>query len=97
LALRPRLKAAVPALLKACEGYGVRLEMLPGGAPAAAQATGGRAGVAVTAADDVSLIRQRQGTGAVVAFVADSGEAGPAFAACDLAVGLGGGYVPRHP
>jgi magnesium-transporting ATPase (P-type) len=95
VALRPRLKAAVPALVDACARFGTRLALHPGGSPAAAQAIAWRAGVTVTpAVADVALIREQQRTGAVVAFVADSSDAAPAFAACDLAVGLGGG--PGH-
>src|SRR5690606_14995817 len=38
--------------------------------------------------DGVEAIRVRQREGKVVAFLADSAEAAPAFAACDLAIGL---------
>jgi magnesium-transporting ATPase (P-type) len=92
VALKPRLSAGVEVLVEACLRYGVILELLPGGAPAVAEAIGRRAGVPVTpAVNAVATIRERQATGAVVAFVSDSAEAAPAFAACDLAVGLAGG------
>jgi magnesium-transporting ATPase (P-type) len=98
VALRPRLRARAEALAEICQRIGVRLELLPGGAPVVAQAVGWRAGVTFTPANDVlATIRNRQRTGAIVAFVSDSAEAAAAFAACDLAVGLGGGSGHEFP
>src|SRR5262249_51913266 len=75
--------------VQTCRRLGVRLEMLPAGAPDAAQAVARRAEVAaVASADAVAIIRERQQSGAFVAFVSDSAQAAPAFAQCDLAIGL---------
>jgi len=95
VALRPRLRKELRDLIEVGERFGVTLELLPGGAPAAAQAIAWRAGVPLAQpGDSVAAIRAHQATGALVAFVSDSAEAAPAFAACDLAVGLAGG--PGH-
>jgi magnesium-transporting ATPase (P-type) len=92
VALRPRLSEGVWPLVRACERLGVRLELLPGGAPVAAEVVGARAGVEVApAAAEVAVIRERQNAGAIVAFVSDSAEAAAAFEACDLAVALADG------
>jgi calcium-translocating P-type ATPase len=98
VALRPRLREGVEALLKTCRRLGVRLELLPGDAPQAAQAVAWRAGLTLTPSGDaVATVRQRQQAGAVVAVVSDSAEAAEAFAACDLAVGLAHGYGGYFP
>jgi calcium-translocating P-type ATPase len=98
VALRPRLRKGVEKLVQACRRLGVSLELLPGGAPAVAQAVAWRAGVTLTAsADALAMVQQRQRDGAVVALVSDSAEAAEAFAACDLAIGLAGGYVADFP
>ena len=48
-----------------------------------------RAGVELTASDDaVAVVRELQQQGKLVALVSDSALAAPAFAACDLAIGL---------
>jgi calcium-translocating P-type ATPase len=87
--LRPRLSPGAAALVLTCDRLGVRLEMLRAGAQDAAQAVARRAGVPLVAsADAVTVIRERQQTGAFVAFVSDSAQAAPAFADCDLAIGL---------
>jgi magnesium-transporting ATPase (P-type) len=92
VALRPQLSAGVWPLVLACERLGIRLELLPAGAPVAAEVVGARAGVAVGAAvAEVKAIREEQAAGAVVAFVSDCAEAAEAFAACDLAVALADG------
>jgi calcium-translocating P-type ATPase len=98
VALKPRLRKGVDVLVNACQRFGVSLELLPGGAPAAAQAVAWRAGVTLTESGDaLATVRQRQQSGAVVAVVSDSADAAEAFAACDLAVGLAGGYVADFP
>jgi cation transport ATPase len=87
--LRPRLAPGAVHLVQTCRRLGVRLEMLSAGAPLAAQAIGRRAEVAlVSSPDSVAVIRDRQQAGAFVAFVSDSAHAAPAFADCDLAIGL---------
>jgi calcium-translocating P-type ATPase len=92
VALRPRLSAGAWVLVETCERLGVQLELLPGGAPIAADVVGSRAGVPVARfTDDLSAIRAEQQDGKIVAFVSDSAEAAPAFAACDLAIGLASG------
>jgi cation-transporting ATPase I len=98
VALRPRLSAGVAELVRTCQRLGVRLEMLPGGSPEGAQAVARRAGVLLDeSADAAAVIRARQQTGAFVAFVSDSAHAAPAFAACDLAIGLSWGRTSRFP
>jgi calcium-translocating P-type ATPase len=98
VALRPRLRDGVEHLLRTCQRLGVRLELLPGDAPAVAQAIAWRAGLTLTpAADAVTAVRQRQQTGAVVALLSDSAAAAEAFAACDLAIGLAHGYAGDFP
>jgi magnesium-transporting ATPase (P-type) len=98
VALRPRLREGVETLLQTCQRLGVRLELLPGDAPAVAQAVGWRAGLTLTpSADAVAAIRQKQQAGALVALVSDSSEAAEAFAASDLAIGLAHGYGGYFP
>jgi magnesium-transporting ATPase (P-type) len=88
----------VEGLVRTCQRLGVRLELLPGDAPLAAQAVAWRAGMTLTpSADAVTTVRQRQQTGAVVALVSDSAEAAEAFAASDLAVGLAHSYAGYFP
>jgi magnesium-transporting ATPase (P-type) len=98
IALRPRLREGVEDLLETCQRLGVSLELLPGDAPAVAQAVAWRAGLTLRpSADAVATVRQRQQTGAVVALVSDSAAAAEAFAACDLAIGLAHGYAGYFP
>jgi cation transport ATPase len=96
--LRPRLTPGAVELVGACRRLGVGLEMLPGGAPHAAWAVARRAGVPLAdSADAVEVIRARQRAGRFVAFVSDSAHAAPAFADCDLAVGLLWQQASRFP
>jgi cation transport ATPase len=89
VALRPRLGPHTARLVQTCRRLGVRVEMLQAGAPEAAQAVARRAEVPLAASRDaVAVIRDRQQAGFHVLFVSDSAQAAPAFAACDLAVGL---------
>jgi hypothetical protein len=98
VALRPRLRAGVDLLVEACQELDVSLELLPGGAPEAAQAVAWRAGATLNpSVDAVATIREKQRSGAVVALVSDSAEAAAAFAACDLAIGLADGYGGDFP
>jgi calcium-translocating P-type ATPase len=98
VALRPRLSPAATRLVQACRRLGVRLEMLAAGAPEAAQAVARRAEVALVASTDaVAVIGARQQAGARVLFVSDSAQAAPAFAACDLALGLTPGPTGDFP
>jgi magnesium-transporting ATPase (P-type) len=98
VALRPRLRPGVQALVNACQRLGVSLELLPGGAPETAQAVAWRAGMTLLFSDDaVATVRQKQQTGALVGLVSDSADAAEAFAACDLAIGLAHGYGGDFP
>ncbi len=98
VALRPRVSPAAGRLVQACRRLGVRLEMLPAGAPLAARGVARRAGVALADSDDpVAVIRERQREGALVAFLSDSAHAAPGFADCDLAIGLSWGQHNRFP
>jgi cation-transporting ATPase I len=96
--LRPRLSPAAAGLVATCRRLGVRVEMLTSGAPEAARAVARRAGVTLVDSDDgVGVIRDRQAVGEFVAFLSDSAHAAPAFAACDLAIGLSWGRSSRFP
>jgi calcium-translocating P-type ATPase len=87
--LRPRLSRDAGSLVQTCRRLGVRLEMLPAGAPVAAQAVARRAGVClVDSGDAVAVVCAKQQQGEFVAFVSDSAHAAAAFADCDLAIGL---------
>ena len=89
LALRPRLSPRVAELVQTCKRHGVRLMVVPRGSRLGAQAVARRAGVELTASDDaVAVVRELQQQGKLVALVSDSALAAPAFAACDLAIGL---------
>jgi calcium-translocating P-type ATPase len=96
--LRPRLSPHAAQLVQTCRRLGVRLELLQTGAPVAGTAVARRAGVTlVNSCDAVALIRERQQAGEFVAFVSDSAQAGPAFADCDLAIGLAPGRAGAFP
>jgi calcium-translocating P-type ATPase len=96
--LRPRLSPEAAHLVQTCRRLGVRLEMLPAGAPVAAQAVARRAEVTLVATpDSVAAIRERQQAGAFVAFVSDSAQAAPAFADCDLGIGLAPAPTGQFP
>jgi calcium-translocating P-type ATPase len=98
LALRPRLSAGVTELVQTCDRLGVRLEVLPAGSPLAAEAVARRARIALAPADQiVPAIRSKQSDRQFVALVSDSARAAPAFAACDLAIGLSSGRSGRFP
>ena len=89
LALRPRLSPRAAELVQTCKRRGVRLMVVPRGSRLGAQAVARRAGVELTASDDaVAVVRELQQQGKLVALVSDSALAAPAFAACDLAIGL---------
>ncbi len=119
VALRPRLSPGVVRLVQTCRRLGVRLELLPAGAPVAAQVVARRAEVPLVLSPfastplpagekngdpvgkkgwgegAVAAIEARQQAGEFVAFASDSAQAAPAFAACDLAIGLT--PAPRGP
>lgn len=100
--LRPRLATGVAEMVAIYHAHGVAIGLLPGGDPLAAAAVARRAGVTLldggTDADGaVAHVRARQVHGEVVAFLADSADAGAAFAACDLAIGLSSGRSGRFP
>src|SRR5262249_29067567 len=96
--LRPRLHAGAADLVKTCRSLGTRVELLPGHSPAAAGMVARRLEIPLVEAHDaVAEIRARQRKGAFVAFVSDSAGAAPAFAACDLAIGLMPNLAGRFP
>jgi cation-transporting ATPase I len=96
--LRPRLSPGAAGLVATCRRLGVRVVMLAGGAPEAGRAVARRAGVTLAAsADAVEVVRDHQAVGEFVAFLSDSAHAAPAFAACDLAIGLSRGRNSRFP
>lgn len=95
--LRPRLAAGVGELVEHCRRERVRLALLAAGDDRASlQALAERAGVELFDAEDaLAAVRARQSEGDRVWFVSDSAHAGPAFAACDLAIGFAGGRSPH--
>ncbi len=98
LALRPKLNPGAVELVRTCQSRGVRVALLPGGGPAVAEAVARRVGIRVVPSyDAVRVIRERQEAGWFVAVVSDSARAAPAFAACDLAIGLSAGVRTRFP
>lgn len=98
IGLRPRLQAGVPDLVETCHRLGVRLELFRRGSPAVAEMVAARAKIPLLDAEDaVDLIQERQRDGLFVAYVSDSASAAPAFAACDLAIGLSWGRGSRFP
>ncbi|MBV9848292.1 MAG: HAD-IC family P-type ATPase, partial [Armatimonadetes bacterium] len=97
LTLRPRLASGVAEMVATCRRDGVTLRMLPGGDEGAAYAVARRAGVPIVGGDAMAVIRAAQVQGARVALLSDTAEAGEAFAACDLAIGLTSGRSGRFP
>ena len=97
LALRPRLVPGVAGLVQTCRRYGVQIILRADEDSPTAQAVARRVGMTLTVAGDMAAIRQRQVSGARVAFVSDSADAAEAFAACDLGVGLSSGRSGRFP
>jgi cation-transporting ATPase I len=95
-ALRPRLSERVAHLVAVCRRHGVRLELAAGGDAETAQAVAGRAGIPLTAETSaMASLRAAQRKRQFVAFVSDHADAAPAFAACDLAIGLSSGRSGR--
>ena len=88
LALRPRLAPGVVEMVQACRSHEVEIGLLAAGDPAASQMIARRAEVSLIAGAATETIRARQEGGALVAFVSDCANAGAAFAACDLAIGI---------
>ena len=97
LALRPRLVPGVAALVQTCGRYDVQIILRADEDSPTAQAVARRTGLTLTVAGDMAAIRQRQLSGARVAFVSDSADGAEAFAACDLGVGLSSGRSSRFP
>ena len=97
LALRPRLVAGVAAFVQTCRRHTVQIILRVDEDSPTAQAVARRVGLTLTVASDMAAVRQRQASGARVAFVSDSADAAEAFAACDLGVGLSSGRSSRFP
>jgi calcium-translocating P-type ATPase len=99
VALRPRLGPGVADLVRTCRTHAVELALLPGDDPTAARAIAARAGIDLLEDDDpIAAIHGRQEAGELVAFVSDNTHGGPAFAACDMGIGLttGRGAFPAR-
>ncbi len=89
LALRPRLSASVAVLVAACQKRGVELALFSQGNELAVRELAHRAKIALVEGESaLSIIKQRQQQGELVAFVSDHAGAAAAFAACDLAIGV---------
>ncbi|MBO0790348.1 MAG: HAD-IC family P-type ATPase, partial [Ktedonobacteraceae bacterium] len=89
IALRPQLAESFYELAQMCERYGVELAVLAGGDQIAVQSFARRAHITLIDNDDaVNVIRARQLTGALVAFVSDHAGAAAGFETCDLAIGM---------
>jgi calcium-translocating P-type ATPase len=97
ITLRPRLAAGISALVDACRAHRVELGVLPGGNWTVAHLLCRRAQVDLLDADGMTAIRARQAQGKLVAVVSDGAHAVPAFAACDLAIGLSRGHSGPFP
>ena len=97
LALRPRFVSGVAELVQTCRRHNVQIILRADEDSPTAQAVARRAGLTLTVAGDMATIRQRQASGARVAFVSDSADAAEAFAACDLGIGLSSGRSSRFP
>jgi len=96
--LRPKLAAGVKDVVDVCNSHGVELALLASEHSLPEQVLARRAGISVVLdGDALNAIRERQSKGGVVAFVSDSADAGAAFAACDLAIGLTSGRRGRFP
>ncbi|MEJ7758718.1 MAG: HAD-IC family P-type ATPase [Gemmatimonadaceae bacterium] len=95
LAIRPRISERATDLVRTCGERGVQLALLAAGDSAAAQGVAARAGIALAPDPDaVSVICRWQAEGQRVAFVADTPDAAPAFAAADLAIAVNRGRSP---
>lgn len=88
LILRPRLVPDAEGLVATCRRHNVEVALLGRGDPLAAEALADRLGMALAEGNALDLIRARQGGGKRVMFLSDRADAGAAFAACDLAVGI---------
>lgn len=89
LALRPRLATSVPSLVNACKRFGVELALLSQGNELALREIAHRAHISLIESDSaLTVIKQRQQAGKLVAYVSDHAGAAAGFAACDLAIGL---------
>ena len=98
IALRRRLRDGIDRLVETCQRLGVVLELLPTGAPVAAQVVAERTGLTVArTAKTLDAIRAYQRTGAAVLLVSDHAGAEAGFAACDLAVGILSRYTGEFP
>jgi len=97
LALRPRFVPGVADLAALCRRHKVEIILRADEDSPTAQAVARRAGLTLTVAGDMTAIRQRQASGARVAFVSDSADAAESFAACDLGIGLSSGRSGRFP
>jgi calcium-translocating P-type ATPase len=89
IALRPQLAESVQDLVHACKRYRVELAVLDSGDQIAMHALAQRAHITLIDSDnEINVIRAKQRTGALVAFISDSAGAAAGFAACDLAIGI---------
>jgi calcium-translocating P-type ATPase len=98
ISLRPRITAHTAQLVQVARRLGVRLELLCHASTPAAKALARRSGMRIVISrNSVEEIRERQRRGAIVAFVSDHAGAAEAFAACDLAIGLGRSRTGEFP
>ncbi len=109
IGLRPRLAAGVDELVASCRQREIELILLhPGHFGArprrpsrseeeAVHMMGQRTGIATLRGHAVDVVRDRQLDGSLVLFASDRADAGPAFDACDLAVGLTTGRGSNFP
>jgi len=97
LALRPRFVSGVADLMALCRCHRIQVLLRADEDSPTAQAVAKRAGLTLLVMDRMAAIRQRQQSGARVAFVSDSADAAESFAACDLGIGLSSGRSGRFP
>jgi cation-transporting ATPase I len=92
--LRPRLAPGVADLVQMGARHHIELALLAEEESLTAREISRRAGIPLVNEDALTAIERRQAQGGYVAFASDQAEAGAAFAACDLAIGV---VEPRSP
>ncbi|HEY6760696.1 MAG TPA: HAD-IC family P-type ATPase [Baekduia sp.] len=95
LALHPHLSRGVDELVRAAARRDVRVEIVAASAAPVVRRLAVRAGLPLVAGRAEERVRELQAGGKTVAVVGDGTDSGPAFEACDLAIGLTSGHRGR--
>ena len=96
-ALRPRVARGVDRLVNVCARHSVQLEIVSESPSPAVRALAERARAQLVDGPSHARVAELKADSQVVAVLADSIDAAPAFEACDLAVGLSSGRAARFP